>query len=93
MNPDVMSSLIDLGAAGAVIGVVILFLKFIEKRDKEWQGFFTLIRKQDEERQSKLIQAVQKLIDEFKEHDTWEHTKLDEMSDKIKPARRQAASK
>jgi hypothetical protein len=41
VTPDVISSLIDLGSAGAVIAVVIIFLNYLKKRESDWQDFFT----------------------------------------------------
>ena len=47
MSPDILVSLVNLGAAGAVIAVVWIFTKQIERieadnreRDKDWQAFF-----------------------------------------------------
>lgn len=39
-EPTLLSSLVQVGAAGAVIAVVIVFLNFIAKRDDQWQRFF-----------------------------------------------------
>ena len=39
-EPTLLSSLVQIGAAGAVIAVVIIFLNFITKRDEQWREFF-----------------------------------------------------
>lgn len=83
MTPDVISSLIDLGAAGAVIGVVVLFLRFIQKQQTDWQSFFkTMMSKQDQP-MLELTKAIKELTTEFKTHDTWEHTELGTMKTAI----------
>lgn len=43
MTPEIITSLVNLGSAGAVIIVVVVFLAEIDKRDKQWQDFFTKI--------------------------------------------------
>jgi hypothetical protein len=75
------------GYLGAVIFLVVAFGWFLIRRDKEWRDFFTGVRLTDSEATSKLTAAIDKLVarvesleDRFSDHDTWEHTKLDEMS-------------
>lgn len=41
MTPETISALVNMGSAGAVIAVVVIFLKEMGKRDKQWQDFFT----------------------------------------------------
>jgi len=43
MTPEVIMALANLGAAGAVIIVVVLFLRSNKERDAEWRIFFTTI--------------------------------------------------
>ena len=87
MTPDTLASLLNFGAAGLVIIVVWYFLRFIEKRDSEWQAFFTKILSDRETPMAELAEAIHQLLSEFQNHDTWEHTKLDEMSKaKTRPA-------
>lgn len=45
MTTETFASLINLGAAGAVIVVVILFLKYLEKAENSWRNFFTALNK------------------------------------------------
>jgi hypothetical protein len=79
MTPEGLSALVSTGAAGAVIVVVILFLKFIEKRDKESRDFFTAIRAVDGEASAKLAEVMSKLVTrmeslekKFDQHDATE---------------------
>ena len=54
MTPESIAALVNMGAAGALIVVVVIFLKRnkesetafltnIEKRDQEWRNFFTAV--------------------------------------------------
>jgi uncharacterized iron-regulated protein len=63
VDPNALSNLVNIGAAGAVIAVVVLFLRFIEKRDRETRDFFTVIRASDSETSKKLADAIDKLVD------------------------------
>jgi len=45
MDPALVTGLANWGPAGAVILVVILFLRSNEKRDVEWRNFFTELNK------------------------------------------------
>lgn len=38
---EIISALVNMGSAGAVILVVMIFLKSIKERDAEWRSFFT----------------------------------------------------
>ncbi len=74
-----VDALINAGAAGAVILVVILFLRFIRERDKNWQEFFTTIRTEDRQQSDKILVVMDRLItrvealeDKFDHHDTME---------------------
>jgi hypothetical protein len=79
MSPEALSALVSTGAGGAVIVVVILFLKFIEKRDKETRDFFTAIRAADGEASKKLAEAIDRIAqrmesleEKFDKHDATE---------------------
>ena len=65
---ELLPSLVNVGAAGAVVAVVILFLNFMKE-----------IRKQDAENNNKLTSAIDKLVsriesleDRFTLHDATE---------------------
>lgn len=62
MTPETLASLINLGAAGAVIIVVRMFLKSNEKRDKEWRDFFTLLNKANCADVAKNYTILEKLV-------------------------------
>lgn len=83
MSADQIAALINLGGAGAVIIVVVYFLKFIEKRDKDWQAFFKDLLATKDTPMAELAEAVHALLAEFRDHDTWEHTKLEGMEKAI----------
>lgn len=62
VSPEFITALINWGPAGAVIVVVVLFLQFIAKRDKEWQDFFTGLRAADQTASARLTEAIEKLV-------------------------------
>ena len=73
------TDLLNAGAAGAVIIVVILFLKFIRERDKDWRDFFSGLRSEDSQATVKLIAVMDRLItriehleDKFDQHNAVE---------------------
>lgn len=88
MTAEQITAVINLGAAGAVIIVVVYFLKFIKERDKDWQEFFKALLANKETPMQELAEAVHALLSEFRDHDTWEHTKLDEMTKTISTERK-----
>lgn len=50
------------GYLGAVVFLVMGFLVFIIRRDKEWRTFFTGIRAADGEAVKQLVGAIEKLV-------------------------------
>ena len=62
MDASSITSLINLGSAGAVIIVVYYFLKFVRERDKDWRDFFTSIRASDALSNSRLLEAFDRLV-------------------------------
>lgn len=83
MTPETINALINMGAAGAVIVVVVYFLRFIEKRDKDWRDFFTTLMTKEDEPLNAILEGLQTLLSEFRQHDQMERAKLDEMSKTI----------
>lgn len=75
-----ITDLVQLGTGGAIIAVIVIFLKYIEKRDREWQAFFQAIVLKKDVPLEKLSEAVQVILSEIREHDAMERAKLDEMS-------------
>lgn len=76
MTPETITSLVNLGAAGAVIIVVVIFLRATEKRDKSWQDFFTALNASNKEdvcslaeTMQSLVTSVQKLASDLAAHD------------------------
>lgn len=79
MTGEQLSTLVNIGSAGAVIAVVVLFLQFISKRDEDWRNFFTQIRQTDSEAMTRLANVIDKLTarvesleDKFDRHDAAE---------------------
>lgn len=88
MTPETIASLINLGAAGAVIIVVWKFLDFIkklndeqrlanERRDKQWQDFFTALNSSNQNDISdmrqvseRITKALDTLLLNYNSHDT-----------------------
>ena len=69
MNADTIAALINMGSAGAVIGIVIVFLRFIEKRDKEWRDFFTIIIQGDKDTLNVIIATLKDQSALLQSHD------------------------
>jgi len=77
MDATAISSLVNLGSAGAVIIVVIIFLKNIKERDTEWRDFFTALNKancEDGEKRleltEKILELVESVLKELHDHDS-----------------------
>ena len=62
MTPETFTSLVNLGAAGAVIIVVVIFLKFQERREAEWQRFFTTLSAANEVDNRHICDALEKVV-------------------------------
>ena len=69
MDPATIASLINLGGAGAVIIVVILFLKYLQKRDEEWRAFFVEISRGTATETQRLVASIDKLAEKLDDHD------------------------
>ena len=69
MTPDLISSLVNLGSAGAVIIVVIIFLKSIKERDAEWRDFFTELNKSNKDDVCKLADTIERIASTLDAHD------------------------
>jgi len=74
MTPETIAALLNMGSAGAVIAVVIIFLKSNEKRDKdwieanrkrdeEWRAFFTAINGGNEKDIADMRITAQRIMD------------------------------
>lgn len=69
MEPATIASLINLGGAGAVIIVVVLFLKYLQKRDEEWRAFFVEISRGTATETQRLVASMDKLAEKLDDHD------------------------
>lgn len=63
MDASSLSSLVNLGSAGAVIIVVVIFLKTIKERDAEWRDFFTVLNKANCEDGEKRLELTERILD------------------------------
>ena len=88
MTAETFTSLINLGAAGAVIVVVMIFLNYIAKRDQEWRDFFTILNAQNTtdmrvvtESLKQLTQGIQVLSDKIESHDSTMTKKVGELEE------------
>jgi uncharacterized lipoprotein YehR (DUF1307 family) len=77
MTLDTISALVNLGSAGAVIYVVILFLKFSEKQTKQSQEFFTALNANNKDDIAEmrttadhLVKSLDGLLAMYSQHDT-----------------------
>lgn len=80
MTAEQITALLNLGAAGAIIVVVVYFLRFISARDKDWQMFFKALLEDKNAPLGDIAEGLQTLLSEFRAHDQMERTKLEEMS-------------
>lgn len=76
MTPEAWNAILQLGSAGAVIAVVIIFLKSNEKRDQEWRDFFTSLNEDNKAdmqtmavAMNALIELVRQIARQLTEHD------------------------
>ena len=104
MNVEVISGLINLGSAGAVIGVVMIFLNYTTKRDAEWKSYIRELRNDDQavqkkmddsyvERNTALVTALNMLtlqIKNMQEFDSAHHEAMTRALSEMRRARRRA---
>ena len=62
---DGIADLVNFGAAGAVIVVVIIFLRYLKERDAEWRSFFTGLNAANTADMSKLTKAMDDLVEKI----------------------------
>lgn len=70
MSPDTLAALVNLGSAGAVIAVVLIFLKFLGKADDNWRNYLSELRTADQSiqksREDAFAMRNAQVIDEIK---------------------------
>jgi 2-oxoglutarate dehydrogenase complex dehydrogenase (E1) component-like enzyme len=78
MTPETISALIQMGSAGAVIAVVIIFLKNIKEltdnwvksnkeRDAEWRDFFTALSSGNRENIAEMRNVAANLVQQLED--------------------------
>lgn len=83
---ELITALSNFGIAGAVIYVVILFLKFIKERDEEWRSFFMNINSanvQDTRNLESTIKEMTIAVNKINEGFSAMFKKLEEHDQKI----------
>lgn len=78
-------AIVNMGSAGAVIAVVIIFLKSIKERDAEWRNFFTELNRNNKEDVCALADTMERMVSALDVHDRQAKTIL-EMTSAIKEA-------
>lgn len=69
MTIDLIPQLVNLGSAGAVIIVVIIFLRSNEKRDAEWRNFFTALNKANRDDLCTVVDKLENVVKTLDAHD------------------------
>lgn len=85
MTPELAAALSGWGPTGALIAVVMIFLKFIEKRDAESQAFFKALHISDDQKSDKIAEALEKLTDILQEHDMSTKQAIAKMEERTRP--------
>lgn len=83
--------LVNLGAAGAVIAVVVIFLNYLGKRDAEWRSFFTTLNAANTADMTRLTKALDDLVERIEciGRDLTAHdTKVDDRIKQVQSASR-----
>lgn len=77
ITPETLNALVNMGSAGAVIVVVVIFLRSIRERDAEWRSFFTALSSNsqtdiDQMRVTaeRIIKSLDLLLSMYSQHDT-----------------------
>jgi len=84
IESEVLNLLLQLGSAGAVIAVVIIFIKAMDKRDVEYRNFFIELNKANAsdmktltDAMTSLTSSVRDIADKLAEHDKRVEERID----------------
>lgn len=69
MDPATINALVNMGSAGAVIAVVLIFLKSIRERDAEWRSFFTTLNTNNKDDVQALAATMERMVKALDAHD------------------------
>ena len=70
-------ALVNMGSAGAVIAVVIIFLRSNKERDAEWRSFFTELNRDNKSDICALAEMMERMVASLNEHDKQAKSALD----------------
>lgn len=91
MDPATINALVNMGSAGAVILVVVIFLRSNKERetayrleqvarDKEWRSFFTTLNSNNKTEVLQLAQTMAAMVKALDEHDDQAKTILEKVN-------------
>jgi len=89
MTPETIAALVNMGSAGAVILVVILFLKNNKERDQQWRDFFTVLNSTNKDDILALADAMQKMTASLDKHETTVNEQVVKRLERIEDAVKQ----
>ena len=70
-------ALVNMGSAGAVIAVVIIFLRSNRERDAEWRSFFTELNRDNKSDICALADTMERMVSSLNDHDRQAKNALD----------------
>ena len=70
-------ALVNMGSAGAVIAVVIIFLRSNRERDAEWRSFFTELNRDNKSDICALAEMMERMVSSLNDHDRQAKNALD----------------
>lgn len=80
MDPATINALVNMGSAGAVILVVLIFLNSSKERDKEWRDFFTALNSNNKTEVLQLAQTMEAMVKALDAHDDQAKTILEKVT-------------
>lgn len=85
------NALVNMGSAGAVIAVVIIFLRSNKERDAEWRSFFTSLNAANKDDLCQLAETMERMVKSLDAHDAQAKAikaAVDRIAENTKPAPR-----
>lgn len=85
------NALVNMGSAGAVIAVVVIFLRSNKERDAEWRSFFTALNSTNKDDICQLAETMERMLKSLDAHDAQAKAikaAVDRIAENTKPAPR-----